>query len=104
MYDWNDLRYFLELTRQGKLVRAGARLQVDHTTVSRRITAREKQIMRLLAEGLSVKEIAAKLYISRKTVENHRSNIMNKLGLHNAIELIRYAARLGLIDVDLWKE
>jgi DNA-binding transcriptional LysR family regulator len=44
MYDWNDLRYFLELSRQGKLVRAAARLQVDHTTVSRRITALEKQL------------------------------------------------------------
>ena len=44
MYDWNDLRYFLELSRQGKLVRAAARLQVDHTTVSRRITALERQL------------------------------------------------------------
>ena len=68
------------------------------------LTPREQEIMRLLAEGLSAKEIAAKLFISPKTVENHRSNIMNKLGLHSAIELIRYAARLGLIDVDLWKE
>ena len=44
MYDWNDLRYFLELSRQDKLVRAAARLQVDHTTVSRRISALEKQL------------------------------------------------------------
>ncbi len=44
MYDWDDLRFFLELSRQGKLVRAAARLQVDHTTVSRRITALEKQL------------------------------------------------------------
>ena len=44
MYDWNDLRYFLELSRQGKLVRAAARLHVDHTTVSRRITALEKEL------------------------------------------------------------
>ena len=44
MYDWNDLRYFLELSRQGKLVRAAARLHVDHTTVSRRITALEQQL------------------------------------------------------------
>ena len=44
MYDWNDLRYFLELSRQGKLVRAASRLHVDHTTVSRRITALEKQL------------------------------------------------------------
>jgi len=44
MYDWNDLRYFLELSRQGKLVRAAVRLHVDHTTVSRRIATLEKQL------------------------------------------------------------
>jgi DNA-binding transcriptional LysR family regulator len=44
MYDWNDLRYFLELSRQGKLIKAAARLHVDHTTVSRRIAALEKQL------------------------------------------------------------
>ncbi|UCH22144.1 MAG: response regulator transcription factor [Deltaproteobacteria bacterium] len=68
------------------------------------LTPREQEIMRLLAEGFSNKEIAKKLFISPKTVENHRSNIMGKLGLHSTIELVRYAARLGLIDVDLWKE
>jgi len=44
MYDWNDLRYFLELSRQGKLVKAAMRLHVDHTTVSRRIAGLEKQL------------------------------------------------------------
>ncbi len=44
MYDWNDLRYFLELSRQGKLIKAAARLQVDHTTVSRRIASLETQL------------------------------------------------------------
>jgi len=68
------------------------------------LTPREQEIMRLLAEGLSGKEIAERLFISPKTVENHRSNIMNKLGLHSTMELVRYAARLGLIDVDLWKQ
>ena len=68
------------------------------------LTPREQEVMRLLAEGLSSKKVAEKLFISPKTVENHRANIMNKLGLHNTIELIRYAAKLGLIDVDLWKE
>ena len=67
------------------------------------LTPREQEIMRYLAEGLSAKEIAAKLFISPKTVENHRANIMSKLGLHSTLELVRYAARLGLIDVDLWK-
>ncbi len=57
----------------------------------------------LLAEGFSSKEIAEKLFISPKTVENHRANIMNKLDLHSTMELVRYAVRLGLIDVDLWK-
>ena len=67
------------------------------------LTPREQQIVRLLAEGLSTKDVAEKLYISPKTVENHRSNIMNKLDLHSTMDLVRYAARLGLIDVDLWK-
>ena len=68
------------------------------------LTPREQEVMRVLAEGLTTKEIAEKLFISRKTVENHRSNIMSKLGLHSTMELVRYAARLGLIDLDLWKE
>ena len=60
--------------------------------------------MRLLAEGFSSKEIAEKLFISRKTVENHRVNIMNKLNLHSTMELVRYAAKFGLIDVTLWQK
>jgi DNA-binding NarL/FixJ family response regulator len=56
--------------------------------------------MRLLAMGLSNKEISEKLFISRKTVENHRSNIMHKLGLHSYIEFVRYAAKLGLVNMD----
>jgi len=68
------------------------------------LTPREQEIMRLLAEGLSPKKIAENLCISPKTVENHRASIMNKLSLHSTMELVRYAARLGLIDVDLWKE
>jgi len=66
------------------------------------LTPREQEIMVLLTEGLSSKEIADKLFISPKTVENHRANIMNKLELHSTIELVRYAAKLGLIDVELW--
>lgn len=67
------------------------------------LTPREQEVMVLLAEGSSPKEIAAKLFISPKTVENHRTNIMSKLALHSTLELVRYAARLGLVDVDLWK-
>lgn len=64
------------------------------------LTRREQQVLRLLAEGLSVDEIAARLFISRKTVENHRSNVLGKLGLRNLAELVRYAARLGLVDLE----
>jgi DNA-binding NarL/FixJ family response regulator len=68
------------------------------------LTRREQEIMVLLAQGLSNKQIAQKLFISPKTVENHRANILRKLDLHSTLELVRYAARLGIIDVDLWKE
>jgi DNA-binding NarL/FixJ family response regulator len=69
-----------------------------------KLTSREQEIMRLLAEGASKADIADRLCISIKTVENHRTNIMHKLNIHSAMELVRYAARLGLIDVELWKE
>ena len=64
------------------------------------LTRREQQILRLLAEGRSVAAIAAELFISKKTVENHRANICGKLGLANLAELVRYAARLGIVDLD----
>ncbi len=67
------------------------------------LTPREQEVMRLLAEGVPRKAIAKKLFISQKTVENHTTKILNKLSLHNTFELVRYAAKLGLIDVDLWK-
>jgi DNA-binding NarL/FixJ family response regulator len=68
------------------------------------LTPREQQVLRMLAEGLSCDEIGGKLFISPRTAENHRSSIMRKLGVHSPVELVRYAARLGIIDVDLWKE
>jgi len=68
------------------------------------LTRREQQIMRLVAEGASSRRIAELLNLSPKTVENHRANLMKKLGVHNRMELVRYAARLGLIDVEQWKE
>jgi len=68
------------------------------------LTPREQEVMRLLAEGLSTKEVSKKLFISPKTVENHRASIMKKLDLHSSLELFRFAARIGLLDVDLWKD
>ncbi|HUK16120.1 MAG TPA: response regulator transcription factor [Bryobacteraceae bacterium] len=63
------------------------------------LTAREVEVLRLLATGKRVKEIARLLHISVKTVESHRQNMMDKLEIHSAIELVRYALREGLATI-----
>jgi len=65
-----------------------------------RLTAREREILKLIAEGHTSREIADKLFISLKTVLGHRTKIMEKLDLHNRSELIKYAIRKGLISTD----
>ena len=67
------------------------------------LTTREQEIFRLLAEGVKIKDIANRLYISPKTAENHKTNIMAKLNLHSTLDLVRYAVKLGVIDVEHWK-
>ncbi len=65
-----------------------------------RLSDREKEVLKLVAEGHSNKEIADLLCLSVKTVMGHRANVMEKLGIHNRTELIRYAIRKGLIGVE----
>lgn len=65
---------------------------------SRRLTPREREVMQLLAEGKSNKEIAGYLGISVKTTETHRANIMLKLNFHSITELVRYAVRNKIIE------
>jgi DNA-binding NarL/FixJ family response regulator len=62
------------------------------------LTPRESEVVKLVAEGLSSKEIARELVISEKTVERHRANILEKLGMHDRVELTRYAIRRGLVE------
>ena len=62
------------------------------------ITEREREILKLVAESNSTKEIAQKLGISVKTVDNHRTNLMRKLNLHDVASLTRYSLEIGLID------
>lgn len=64
-----------------------------------RLTTREGEILQLIAESYSSKQIAARLNLSAKTVENHRSNLMAKLNVHDIAALTRIAARRGLIEV-----
>jgi len=100
--------YFLDSSISHEVVERLMKSPVREARVSDsdygRLTPREQEIMRMLAEGISKSDIADRLCISVKTVENHRSNIMKKLDLRSTMDLVRYAAKLGLIDVDLWKE
>ncbi len=67
-----------------------------------RLTDRERQVLGLIVEGFTNKEIAEKLFLSPKTVDNHRGRIMSKLGRHDIIGLIKYAIASGLVDPDSW--
>ena len=62
------------------------------------LSDREQEIVKLIAEGYSSKEISEALVISEKTVERHRANILEKLGMHDRVELTRYAIRRGLVE------
>jgi len=64
----------------------------------KRLTPREQEVLRLIAEGRTTNEIANALTLSRHTVRRHRDNIMQKLNLHSKAELIRFAVRKGLLD------
>jgi two-component system, NarL family, response regulator LiaR len=63
------------------------------------LSEREREVLQLIAEGLSTKEIASKLDLSEKTVAAHREHIMAKLGFHNVVELTRYALREGISEL-----
>ena len=65
------------------------------------LTSREREVVQLLAEGKSTKEVACHLDLSVKTAETHRSNIMRKLGLHSVSELVLYAVRNNIVQVTL---
>ncbi|GIF70064.1 DNA-binding response regulator [Asanoa ishikariensis] len=80
------VRHYLDRVRDGEGVPARA------------ITDREEEVLKLVAEGHSSRQIADLLYISVKTVERHRANLLQKLGLRDRLELTRYAIRVGLIE------
>jgi DNA-binding NarL/FixJ family response regulator len=63
------------------------------------LTGREREILKLVAQGRTTQQIADLLVVSRKTVEGHRANLMAKLGLHDRVELVKYAFRKGIITV-----
>ena len=76
-------------------------VQAEHKTdLYERLTAREREVMKLMTEGSSSRQIADRLCLAVKTVINHRRRIMEKLGVENTAQLIRYAVKLGLADGD----
>jgi DNA-binding NarL/FixJ family response regulator len=80
------IRDYLERARSGE------------ATPTDPLTPRELEVTKLIAEGHTTDEIAETLVISKKTVERHRSNTLEKLGMHNRVELTRYAIRRGLAE------
>lgn len=66
-----------------------------------RLTPREREVVRLVGEGKTSKEIALVLHVKVKTAEAHRSNLMSKLNLHSTVELVMYAVRNGIVQVHL---
>lgn len=99
--------YFIDSFMSAEIVKMLAGFPQMNISIAdssyKELTSREQEVMRLCAEGNSVKEIAHQLCISAKTVENHRGHIMRKLNLHSTVELIRYAVKIDLIDLDTWK-
>ena len=65
----------------------------------KRLSAREQEILKMIAEGQSSREIAEALHLSVKTVHNHRTRLMTKLDIHRQADLVRYAIRLGMVEV-----
>ena len=87
-----------QMVLEGYLGRPSKTNEDDSNKVGLRLTARQRQILQLLAEGKSSKEVAAALNISVKTAETHRANIMRRLDYHSVSELVRYAIRHHVIE------
>ena len=62
------------------------------------LSVREKEVLKLIAEAHSNREISEVLHLSEKTIESHRANILRKLGMRDRVELVRYAIRRGLVE------
>ncbi len=78
---------------------------IDAAISSRRrlelLSPRQIEVLRLVAEGNTTREIATRLHVSMKTVETHRSAILKRLGIHDVVGLVRYALRVGLVSLDV---
>lgn len=90
-----------QMVLEGFLNRDGKHSDLEPDVVHSQeiLTSREREVIQLLAEGRTSKEVAATLNLSVKTAETHRTNLMRKLGLHSVADLTRYAVRNGIVQV-----
>ncbi|QDV33926.1 response regulator [Tautonia plasticadhaerens] len=89
---------YLSTVISGHLVADYARLASRGEAEDGPLTARQREVLRLIAEGMTTKAIARRLEVSIKTVDTHRSQIMDRLGIRDIAGLVRYAVRVGLVS------
>ena len=95
-----DEKYYISEEMTGKVIEDFVLQHMPQIAeISEKLTNREKEVLRLIAEGYSTKKIADTLNLSSKTVGAHRENLMKKLDLHNVAQLTRYAIQKGLISL-----
>ncbi|MCX5856419.1 MAG: response regulator transcription factor [Deltaproteobacteria bacterium] len=98
--------YFLSSRLQAEVI--GKYLKAQQSVPSVRsydlLSEREQQVFRLVAQGRSTNQIADILCVSPKTVEKHRTSLMNKLNVHDRLDLLKYAIKIGIVDPDLWED
>lgn len=94
-----DNRETLGLSRQTPDLQALAKTERDYSRTSP-LTPREQEVVILLAQGRTVREVAAELSLSIKTIEAHKLNLMRKLDIHNRASLVDYAVRSGMITLE----
>jgi two-component system NarL family response regulator len=105
---YDDLRRALDAARRGRSYLCadvtesvvGASLRGAGATPVAQLSGREREVLQLLAEGLSSPEISQRLFVATSTVETHRRNIMRRLGIHSVADLTKYAIREGLTSLE----
>lgn len=97
-------RYFLSHTMQTQVIDSYLKTRESKAPTSDfdLLSEREKQVFLLILEGNSTAEIGKLLCVSPKTVEKHRANIIQKTGLSNPVQMMKYAIRLGIVDPECW--
>jgi DNA-binding NarL/FixJ family response regulator len=92
LYPGAETSLIRDFLRQARTAAGGESIREDP------LTSREQEVVKLIAESYSTRQIADALVISEKTVDRHRTNILEKLGMHDRVELTRYAIRRGLVE------